>query len=179
MRSRIGLWIWGIDFILVAQSEQGKALLGLNHDIKQSQANYWHLWEIGITHYYQSHLVLMIHAPTTRELNGASMSEWKMRNLLRLQRPPTGAMSRHRQRHVACAQDRGLDLRNISKWTRTLFGKRKLRNFQHRSFCKGKTRAEQWWATSRSYGVSWNFIRRSATLNLVAGWGVPEPHCSM
>ncbi len=27
--------------------------------------------------------------------------------------------------------------------------------------------------------VSWNFIRRSAILNLFAGWGVPEPQCSM
>ncbi len=27
--------------------------------------------------------------------------------------------------------------------------------------------------------VSWNFIRRSAILNLIAGWGVLEPQCSM
>ncbi len=53
------------------------------------------------------------------------------------------------------------------------------RNFQHRSFCKGKTRTEQWWATSRSYWVSCNFIHRSAILNLFAGWGVPEPQCSI
>ncbi len=42
-----------------------------------------------------------------------------------------------------------------------------------------KTRTEQWWATSRSYWVSWNFIRSSAILNLFAGRGVPEPQCSM
>ncbi len=41
-----------------------------------------------------------------------------------------------------------------------------------------KTRTEQWWATSRSYWVSLNFIRRSAILNLFAGWGVPDPQCS-
>ncbi len=50
------------------------------------------------------------------------------------------------------------------KQTAAIFRKIKLRNFRHRSFCKGKTRTEQWWATSRSYWVSWISIHRSAIL---------------
>ncbi len=68
---------------------------------------------------------------------------------------------------------------SFKQWTRAIFRKRKLRNFQHGSFCKGKTRTEQWRATSRSYWVSWIFIRSSAILNLFAGWDEPEPQCSM
>ncbi len=52
----------------VAQSELGKALRGLNHDIKQSQSNYWHHWEIVITHYFQSYLLFTIYTiPSTSE----------------------------------------------------------------------------------------------------------------
>ncbi len=47
--------------------------------------------------------------------------------------------------------------------------------FSNRSFFKGKTRTEQWWAISRNYSDFWNFMRRSAILNLFAGWGVLEP----
>ncbi len=32
---------------------------------------------------------------------------------------------------------------------------------------------------SRSYWVSWNFMRRSAILNLFTGWGVFDPQYSM
>ncbi len=43
------------------------------------------------------------------------------------------------------------NLNFAKKLTRAIFRKRKLRNFQHRRFCQGNTRTEQWWATSRSY----------------------------
>ncbi len=51
--------------------------------------------------------------------------------------------------------------------------------FQHRHFCKGKTKTKQRWATSRGNCVPCNFIHRSAILSLFAGWGVPEPQCSL
>ncbi len=60
-----------------------------------------------------------------------------------------------------------------------IFRKRKLRNFQHRSFCKGKTRTI---AVVRHIKELLGLLEihyRSANLNLFAGWGVPEPQCSM
>ncbi len=56
---------------------------------------------------------------------------------------------------------------------------KEITKFSAQPFGKHKTRTEQWWATSGSYCVSWNFIRHSAILNFFAGWGAPEPQCSM
>ncbi len=47
-----------------------------NFATQPQQSNYWHHWEILITHYYPSNLVFMTHtSPHVQGLNGATMSE--------------------------------------------------------------------------------------------------------
>ncbi len=47
-----------------------------NFPTQSQQSNYWHHWQIVITHYYSSYLAFMIHtSPHLRELNGVTMSE--------------------------------------------------------------------------------------------------------
>ncbi len=51
-------------------------LCSLDFPTQSQQSNYWHHWEIVITHCYTSHLDFMIHtSPHVRELNCATMSE--------------------------------------------------------------------------------------------------------